>query len=109
MPDLATTRRESLPAIALRALRHPATALGVARFVGTVLKDFFALQFAVKLGLRRVPVVDVDHPLDARIPFTPERIATYLDFISFGSAPSVGSPATTARGRSSPTASGSWA
>ena len=83
MPDLATTRRESVPAIALRALRHPATALGVARFVGTVLKDFFALQFAVKLGLRRVPVVDVDHPLDARIPFTPERIATYLDFISF--------------------------
>ena len=55
----------------------------MARFVGTVLKDFFALQFAVKLGLRRVPVVDVDHPLDARIPFTPERIATYLDFISF--------------------------
>ena len=83
MPDLATTRRESVPAIALRALRHPATALGVARFVGTVHKDFFALQFAVKLGLRRVPVVDVDHPLDARIPFTPERIATYLDFISF--------------------------
>ena len=57
MPDLATTRRESVPAIALRALRHPATALGVARFVGTVLKDFFALQFAVKLGLRRVPVL----------------------------------------------------
>ena len=60
MPDLATTRRESVPAIALRALRHPATALGVARFVGTVLKDFFALQFAKLSGAQPLIAIDVD-------------------------------------------------
>lgn len=83
-PSIATTpRTTSVPGVVLRALRHPAVAVAALRFVRTVLSDFFALQFAVRLRLRRVPVLHVDHPLDGSIPFTPERIGTYLDFIAF--------------------------
>lgn len=64
-------------------MARPTTASAVICFVATVLKDFFALQFAVRLGLRKVPVIDVDHPLDEQIPFRPERIGSYLDFIAF--------------------------
>lgn len=53
------------------------------RFVGTVLRDFFWLQFSVKLRLRKIPIVNVDHELDAAIPFVPAQISTYLDFIAF--------------------------
>lgn len=79
--DLPTTRSISVPGVVLWALGQPRTTAAAVRFVGTVLKDFFALQFAVRLGLRRIPVVNVDHPIDERIPFEPGRIGTYLDFI----------------------------
>ena len=49
--------------------------------VFTALRRFFMLQFAVKLKLRKIPVVQVDNALDKKIPFTPERITVYLDFI----------------------------
>jgi len=72
-----------VPEAVARALTRADTTAAIARFVGTVLKDFFALQFSVRLGLRKTPVVNVDHPLDEQIPFTPERIGVYLDFIAF--------------------------
>ncbi|WP_282005074.1 hypothetical protein [Propioniciclava sinopodophylli] len=64
-------------------IRHRDPAAAAARFVTTVLTDFFWLQFSVRLGLRRVRVVDVDHPLDALVPFEPARVGVYLDFIAF--------------------------
>jgi hypothetical protein len=51
--------------------------------MGTVIKDFFFLQFSAKWGWRRIPVVSVDHPLDSRVPFRPELADLYLDFINF--------------------------
>lgn len=78
-----TTRGISVPAVALRALRHRETVGAASAFVGTVLKDFFWLQFAVKWRLKEVPIVDVDHPLDEEVPFAPENIGAYLDFIAF--------------------------
>lgn len=53
------------------------------KYLKTVLKDFFWLQFSVKLGFRKIPILDVDHPLDALVPFTPERVGVYLDFVAF--------------------------
>lgn len=64
-------------------LRHPDALAAALRLVGTVLRDFFVLQFAARLGLRRIPVVSVDHPLDATVPFRPESVGVYLDFIAF--------------------------
>jgi hypothetical protein len=53
-------------------------------YVGTVMRDFFFLQFGVKLGLnRKIEIMNVDHPLDAVIPFEPERVSVYLDFVAF--------------------------
>ena len=49
--------------------------------VHTALHKFFLLQFSVKWKFRKIPVVHVDNQLDKKIPFTPERISTYLDFI----------------------------
>ena len=49
--------------------------------VHTALHKFFLLQFSVKWKFRKIPVVHVDNALDKKIPFTPERISTYLDFI----------------------------
>ena len=73
----------AVPVVAAQVLRHPDALVASLRFVRTVLSDFFWLQFSVRLGLRRVPVVDVDHPLDRLVPFQPERVGVYLDFIAF--------------------------
>lgn len=53
------------------------------RYLKTVTRDFFWLQFSVKFGFRKIPILDVDHPLDSLVPFTPERVGTYLDFVAF--------------------------
>lgn len=73
--------------VVLDALRRPANLAAAASFVRTVVKDFFWLQFAVKLGVRQVPVVSVDHPLDAAVPFAPDKVGIYLDFIPFWMRP----------------------
>jgi hypothetical protein len=82
-PATPTTRGISVPAVALRALRHRETAAAASAFVGTVLRDFFWLQFSVKWGRRAIPIVDIDHPLDEEVPFAPEKVGAYLDFIAF--------------------------
>jgi hypothetical protein len=64
-------------------LTHLTTLRAFLPFFGTILKDFFFLQFSVKWGWRRIPVVSVDHPLDSLVPFRPELAALYLDFINF--------------------------
>ncbi len=53
------------------------------RYLRTVLRDFFWLQFSVKFGFRKIPILDVDHPLDKLVPFTPDKVGTYLDFVAF--------------------------
>lgn len=69
--------------VAGRVLRHREVFWAARTFIGTVLRDFFWLQFTVKWGLRKVPIIAVDHPLDVRIPFKPEKVGVYLDFVAF--------------------------
>jgi hypothetical protein len=45
--------------------------------------NFFFLQYKAALLPGRIPVTPVDHPLDKEIPFTPGRVAIYLDFVAF--------------------------
>ncbi len=52
-------------------------------FFATVINDFFLLQFLEKWHIIHIPIIHVDHPLDKKVPFTPERVDTYLDFINF--------------------------
>ena len=48
----------------------------------TILKEFFFLQYFEKFHILHISVVHVDHPLDKKIPFTPEKVKIYLDFIN---------------------------
>ena len=52
-------------------------------FITTVIRDFFINQFARKFGFIKTPVAKVDNELDDKIPFTPSKIGTYLDFTAF--------------------------
>ncbi|MGI5091753.1 hypothetical protein [Treponema socranskii] len=53
------------------------------RFLRTVVRDFFWLQFSVKWRFKTIPVLDVSHPLDESIPFTPDKVKIYLNFTNF--------------------------
>jgi hypothetical protein len=53
------------------------------KYLKTVIKDFFFLQFSVKWGWKKIPVIHVDHELDEEVPFVPEKVPVYLDFINF--------------------------
>jgi hypothetical protein len=46
-------------------------------------KNFFRLQSQARRHPGRVPVANVDHPLDKAIPFCPEWVMTYHDFSAF--------------------------
>lgn len=78
-----TARDIGVVGVAWHSLQDPAAFAAAARFVRTVVKDFFWLQFSVRLGVRKVPIVWVDHALDAAVPFEPDKIGVYLDFIAF--------------------------
>ncbi|MDR2193831.1 MAG: hypothetical protein LBP19_05110 [Treponema sp.] len=49
---------------------------------GMSLYNFFFRQYASALR-RNIPVVNVEHPLDEKIPFLPRKVGVYLDFVSF--------------------------
>ena len=53
------------------------------RFLRTVVRDFFWLQFSVKWRFKTIPVLDVSHPLDESIPFTPCKVKIYLNLTNF--------------------------
>ena len=52
-------------------------------YIYTVVTKFFWLQFSVKLGFRKIPVLPVDNALDRKVPFSPLKVPVYLDFIHF--------------------------
>ena len=52
-------------------------------YLKTVITEFFLLQFKVKWGWKKIPVVQVSDPIDAGVPFLPEKSDIYLDFINF--------------------------
>ena len=51
-------------------------------YLGTVLEDFFWLQFAVKWGSRRY-LSSRRPPLDDECLFAPEKVGVYLDFVAY--------------------------
>lgn len=53
------------------------------RYLSTVIKDFFLLQFSVKFKARNIEVIHVDNALDNKVPFVPEKVDIYLDFVNF--------------------------
>lgn len=47
-----------------------------------VIRRFFAIQFLEKWHILKVPVTHVDHELDDKVPFEPQRVNIYLDFVN---------------------------
>ena len=58
-------------------------------YLHTVITKFFWLQFSVKLGFRKIPILSVDNALDKKVPFSPLKVPVYLDFINFWIRPIV--------------------
>lgn len=52
------------------------------KFFTTIINEFFLIQFFQKFHLIHLPLTYVDHPLDQKVPFEPERVDTYMDFIN---------------------------
>lgn len=51
--------------------------------IKNIWNSFVVIQQKQKYGLTKIPVVNVEHPLDQHIPFTPYRVKIYLDFVWF--------------------------
>lgn len=51
-------------------------------YIFTAVKNFWFLQWGQRLGFTKIPVINVDHELDNKIPFVPEKIESYLSFVS---------------------------
>ncbi|MDR2743461.1 MAG: hypothetical protein LBB98_15120 [Treponema sp.] len=66
-----------------RVLCRPALRKAALRAAKSMVYNFFFLQYKAALLPGRIPVTSVDHPLDKEIPFTPNRVAVYLDFVAF--------------------------
>ncbi|MCX7948605.1 MAG: hypothetical protein N2509_00685 [Treponemataceae bacterium] len=66
-----------------KALKHKKIRQAGLRCLGRALRDFFGLQYWAVLHRGKIPVCQVDHPLDQEIPFVPEKVTIYLDFVFF--------------------------
>jgi len=51
--------------------------------IGVILSKFFFFQYKAALFPRKIPVSRVEHPLDDLIPFNPNFVRIYLDFVAF--------------------------
>ena len=51
-------------------------------FLHTVIWYFFLPQYFRKIKLTRTPIKHVDHALDEKVPFRPDYVGKYMDFIN---------------------------
>jgi hypothetical protein len=65
-----------------RVICNPRLRKAGARCVKTIFYHFFYMQFKAAFLPGRIPVTPVDHPLDREIPFNPQWVGVYLDFVS---------------------------
>jgi hypothetical protein len=75
--------KESPAYTVFRVLCRPPLRTAALRAAKSMVYNFFFLQYRAALLPGRIPVTSVDHPLDTKIPFTPGRVAIYLDFVAF--------------------------
>ena len=66
----------------VRVLGRPYLRASGLRCIATIVGNFFILQWKLAF-LGRVPVTNVDHRLDEKIPFIPGKVGIYIDFVAF--------------------------
>jgi hypothetical protein len=67
----------------LKILMNPILRGPAIKCIASIFGNFFLLQYKAVWFPGRVPVTQVDHPLDAKIPFIPRWVDVYLDFVAF--------------------------
>ena len=73
----------SVPLTCVRVLMNPHLRITALRCVASIFRNFFLLQYKHSFLSGRVPVTKVDHALDSKIPFMPDKVNIYLDFVAF--------------------------
>lgn len=59
------------------------------KFIHTVITRFFLIQYFQKIHFTKRPLKNVDHELDEKVPFRPEKIKIYMQFINIWIRPLV--------------------
>lgn len=73
----------STPKAVLKMIFYPPTSFWSIHFTMTTVRKFFLLQHKQKWGWSHYPVINVESPLDEKVPFDPEKIYTYMDFSAY--------------------------
>ena len=82
-PALDKIAKESVPLTIFRILGSPYLRTTALQCTASIFRNFFFLQYRAALFPGLIPVTRVDHPLDLKIPFRPDKVNVYLDFIAF--------------------------
>jgi hypothetical protein len=82
MPNRDPDTVSTLSAV-LRMLFTPSLHGPLCRWFKAVFSKFFALQYRAARNPGLIPVSAVDHALDEAIPFSPQWVGIYLDFVPF--------------------------
>lgn len=67
----------------IAGLTNPKILPHTVAYIHTVTADFFGLQFLRKFKLVRIPILNLETPLDKKIPFAPQHLNDYLGFVNF--------------------------
>lgn len=67
----------------IASLTNPKIIPNTVAYLQTVTMDFFGIQFLRKLKLLRIPILNVETPLDQKVPFVPQHLNDYLGFVNF--------------------------
>jgi len=67
----------------LKTLYVPCMRKASIKYYTSLFFNFFLFQYRAVFLPGRIPVTNVDHPLDKKIPFTPSWIKIYIDFAKF--------------------------
>jgi len=67
----------------LKTLYVPCMGKASIKYYSSLFFNFFLFQHRSAILPGRIPVTNVDHPLDKKIPFTPSWIKIYIDFAKF--------------------------
>ncbi|GHV81258.1 hypothetical protein AGMMS49944_30490 [Spirochaetia bacterium] len=82
-PQVVTLKEHSTAVSLLMVFAYPVLRGPGVRCIASVFRNFFFLQNRASLLPGRIPVSQVDHPLDAAIPFHPRWVNIYHDFSPF--------------------------
>jgi hypothetical protein len=74
---------ESSAIAVISILINPSLRPVASRSISSIFRNFFLLQYKAAINPRSFKISKVDHPLDEKIPFMPEKVEIYLDFIHF--------------------------